>query len=400
MLRLGLNSFLNTSLLEHATMFFHSWLRVVTPATKRAKRLRDIYRPRIEPLETREVLSTVLEVGTASKFAFHTIQSAVDAARPGDTVRVHSGTYLESVVVSKPRLTIVGAARDHVVIQNPDEERIGVLVTADPTVAPSETAIPTATLDGFTLANVTVTGFAFDGVLLFGVKHFVLSRVTATGNDEYGLFPIFSAQGVVADCTASGSNDTGIYVGQSHDIVVAHNQAFDNVNGIEIENSTRVVATNNNVHDNTVGILEDLLPGLSIESSSYNVIAGNRVLHNNRPNSASPEDIAGAEPSGVGIAIVGGDHTVVVGNRVSGNNTLGIVVLSLADLLPAFPIPYPPNVDPNPNNTLIVANVVTGNGLNPDPVLGFGADLGWSGKGQNNRWLGNTFGTSNVPLPK
>jgi len=367
-------------------------------ATKRSKHRRDIYRPRVEQLEVREVLST-FDVGVAAKYAFHTIQSAVDAAHPGDTVRVHTGTYLESVVVSKPHLAIVGAPGNHVVIQNPGVESIGIFITADPTAPPSETSVPTATLNGFTLSNVTVTGFQFDGVLLVGVKNFVLSNVTAINNDEYGLFPIFSARGTIVNCTASGSNDTGIYVGQSHDVVITHNEAFDSVNGIEIENSTRVVATNNNVHDNTVGILEDLLPGLPIQTSSYNVIAGNRVLHNNRPNSAAPEDIAAAEPSGVGIAIVGGDHTVVAGNRVSGNNTFGIVVLALVDLVNPLPLPFPAGVDPNPNFTLIVGNNVTGNGLSPDPILGFGADLGWSGKGQHNRWVGNVFSTSNIPLP-
>lgn len=381
-------------------MFFTLWTSKQSKAAKRADSPRRHFRPRLECLERREVLSTILDVGAAARFAYHTIQSAVDAAHSGDTVRIHSGTYQESVVVSTPHLTIVGAPRNHVVIQNANESGIGIFVTADPTVIPSETSTPTATLDGFTLKNVTVSGFDHDGVLLFGVKHFVLSSVTATNNDDYGLFPIFSSRGVIVACTASGSNDTGIYVGQSHDVVVANNQAFDNVNGIEIENSTRVSATSNSVHDNTLGILEDLLPGLPIETASQNVIAGNRVLHNNRANTAEPEDIAAAEPSGVGIAIVGGNHTVVVGNRVTGNKTLGIIVLALDDLVPVFPIPYPPGVDPNPDFTFVIANSVIGNGTNPDPLIGFGADLGWTGKGQNNRWFGNIYATSNVPLPR
>src|SRR5262249_52120080 len=156
----------------------------------------------------------------------------------------------ESVVVDTPRLTIEGAKGDLVIIQKPatgpdSAQQIGILVTADPSSAPSETDIPAATLDGFTLSNIAVTGFESDGVMLVGVKHFLLSHVTATNNAEYGLFPIFSADGVITHCTASGSSDTGIYVGQSHNIVVTKSTAFDNVNGIEIENSTNVVAANN-----------------------------------------------------------------------------------------------------------------------------------------------------------
>ena len=59
--------------------------------------------------------------------------------------------------------------------------------------------------------------------------------------------------------------------------------------GAFLEHSVNVIAAGNLVHDNTVGILEDLLPGLAIEVASNNVISGNRVLHNNRVNTASPE---------------------------------------------------------------------------------------------------------------
>jgi parallel beta-helix repeat protein len=345
-----------------------------------------------------------LEVGSTA--TYHTIQAAVDAANPGDTVEISTGTYQESVVVSTPRLTIEGAPGSNVVIQNPGTASPmgqksnspmakaaslpdGIVVTANPAVPLSETSPPTSILDGFKLSNVTVSGFQFDGVLLIGVKDFTISHVTATNNGEYGIFPIFSTLGGISDSIASGSNDTGIYVGQSSGVNVLNNTAFNNVNGIEIENSVGVVAAGNLVSGNTVGILEDLLPGLAIEVASNNEISSNLVVQNNRRNTASPDDLAGAEPSGVGIAIVGGDHTLVSGNYVTGNITFGIVVLALSDLVHPLPVPYPPHVDPNPNFTLIIDNIVTGNGI----------DLGWSGKGKHNRWDSNFFVTSNVQLP-
>src|SRR5688572_2805586 len=39
-----------------------------------------------------------------------TIQAAVDAANPGDTVRVPPGTYHENVLVTKDNITIEGSA--------------------------------------------------------------------------------------------------------------------------------------------------------------------------------------------------------------------------------------------------------------------------------------------------
>ena len=357
-------------------------------------------RPRVEILEAREVPSApplaghqVLEVRQGDPRArFQTIQSAVDAARPGDEVRIFGGTYREAVTVSTPGLTLDGAPGARVVIENPGGADDGITVEG----------ANGSSLAGFRLANVTVRGFMGDGVFLAGVDGFVLSHVQAQGNGEYGLFPVLSSRGLIEDSVASGSNDTGIYLGQSADVLVRDNVAFDNVNGIEIENSTNVRALRNVVFGNTVGILEDLLPGLDVESASGNVIAGNLVLANNRPNTAAAGDIASVEPPGVGIAVVGGDHTVVRGNVVSGNAFAGIAVLSGNDLLAQVPgtPAYPPGVDPNANNTLVADNAVLGNGFFSGPVpAGFPspADLIWTGSGTGNHWRDNLFGTSFPP---
>ena len=184
--------------------------------------------------------------------------------------------------------------------------------------------------------------------------------------------------------------------------MVRDSVANNNVNGIEIENSTNVRAEGNTVFNNTVGILEDLLPGfpLRYEVSANNVIAGNLVFGNNRPNTAPPDDIASVEPPGTGIALVGGDDTLVEGNTVLANAYAGIAVLSGNDLLAIAPPgtpPYPAGVDPNPEHTLVEGNVVLLNGFVSGPFPpGFPppADLIWTGSGQNNHWRGNVFGTS------
>jgi parallel beta-helix repeat protein len=229
---------------------------------------------------------------------YQTIQAAVNAAQPGDTVEIFSGTYAEAVSVGTPGLTLTAAPGADVVIQNPGGRSNGVTVEG-------QGGTPLA---GFTLADVTVRDFAHNGVFLRGVSGFTLSDVTARDNGDYGLFPVLSAEGLITGCTASGSNDTGIYVGQSSDVLVRDSVADNNVNGIEIENSTNIRAEGNTVFNNTVGILEDLLPGfpLRYEVSANNVIAGNLVFGNNRPNTAPPDDIASVEPPGTGIALVGG----------------------------------------------------------------------------------------------
>jgi parallel beta-helix repeat protein len=325
---------------------------------------------------------------------FQTIQAAVNAAQPGDEIEIFSGIYKEAITVSTPGLTLTGAPGADVMIQNPGGAKTGITVGG----------VNGVLLAGFTLKHVTVRGFRENGVFLAGVTGFVLADVTARANGLYGLFPVLSAGGLITHCTASGSNDTGIYVGQSENVVVRDCIAFNNVNGIEIENSVGVHAIFNTVFHNTVGILEDLLPGfpLAFEVSLDNTIAGNQVFANNRKNTAPKDDIASVEPPGTGIALVGGDHTRVINNMVSGNAFAGIAVLSGNDLLALAPPgtpPYPDGVDPNPDNTLVRKNTVTGNGFLPSVPPGFPqpADLVWTGTGTNNHWKDNVFGTSTPP---
>jgi parallel beta-helix repeat protein len=360
---------------------------------------------RLELLEGREVPSTtvhapmhrVLEVHQANPHAtYQTIQSAVNAANPGDEIRIFSGTYSEAVTVKTANLKIDAASGATVIIQNPGKADNGI-------------AVHSATggrLTGFTLAGVKIEGFQENGVYLIGVDHFEISHVVTANDAGYGIYPVLSSHGSIHDSRAYGSNDSGIYVGQSHDVTINNNVAYDNVNGIEIENSTRVSASNNTAFDNTVGILVDQLPGAivaigyysPVENSSYNVVQYNHVFANNRPNSAPSDDIASAEPSGAGIVIIGGDHTRVQGNSIFANGYVGIALLSGPDLLllapPGTPN-YSPGIDSLPESTLIQKNILSLNGfVNPPAGYPHPADLIWTYSGKNNHWRHNLYDTS------
>src|SRR5947209_6765521 len=83
------------------------------PAAPGRRRPLPGYRPRLEVLEERRLLSTLLVDDDKAQFTnapYTSIQAAVDAAHAGDTIRVAPGTYAESVTVNKT-LTIQGVHR-------------------------------------------------------------------------------------------------------------------------------------------------------------------------------------------------------------------------------------------------------------------------------------------------
>jgi hypothetical protein len=74
------------------------------------------FRPKLERLEDREV-PAVLQVNPANPLAFHTIQSAINAANQGDVIDVAHASYFEDVVINKG-VSLIGQP-DPVTHQNP-----------------------------------------------------------------------------------------------------------------------------------------------------------------------------------------------------------------------------------------------------------------------------------------
>jgi parallel beta-helix repeat protein len=196
------------------------------------------------------------------------------------------------------------------------------------------------------------------------------------------------------------ARDAAIYVGQSDDVLIKGNRVHDNLLGIEVENSRHCAVIENEVFGNTVGVLVDILPFLGRKTQETTLVAFNRIHDNNRTNTAEPSDLVAVFPPGIGILLAGADTTTISANTVSGNQLVGLGVISLClgfalqglgcDGL---------DIDPNSDHNRIARNIVEGNGTVsvPGPFEAFRGDLAWDGSGQGNCWKSNSFGTSVPP---
>ena len=312
------------------------------------------------------------------------IQSAVDRARPGDTIEIPYGVYHERVVVDKSDITLRGVpneAGDFPVLDGENRLPEGVIASGN----------------NFTVGNLRTINFTDNGVLVEGATGVHFHDIIAENVGTYGIYPVRSTDVLIERVTAIGVNDAGIYAGQSQNVVVRDSTAFGNVIGIELENTLGGEVYNNHLYDNSNGILIVLLPQLTSKISSGAVIRDNLVENNNHENFAPEGAVARIVPPGTGILLIGTDDNEVTGNTITGNKTAGVAVFSLTGT-GAFN-ENELDVGPLAEGNFVHGNTFSNNGFDPDPVvseLGIPAgDILWDTTGANNRF--NESGATSFP---
>jgi cytochrome c peroxidase len=301
------------------------------------------------------------------------IQEAVDKAGRNGVVRIYPGTYHENVLVIHHGVTIEGVIRNG---KRPVLDGRNLLPDAISGLG-----------NDFKVTNLEIRNYQGNGVVVHKARNVVFRNLVLHNTGLYGVYPIECDGVLVEDCKVSGARDAGIYVGQSRNIVVRRNEAFQNVTGIEIENSVNAIVEDNYVHNNTGGILVFLLPFNPSKVQDRCIVRRNRVINNNTPNFADPEAIVSNVLKGTGIMLLAADNTEVYENEIVGNGTFGIMTIGLRLL---FPAPTPLDVDPNPDGNRIYNNILRDNGKDPDERLKrFGippVDLLWDMTGKGNQW--------------
>lgn len=316
-----------------------------------------------------------------------TIQAAVDASAPGDTIVIPAGVYREAVRVTKSGLTIIGedgAVLDGAGLAAP----VGIRVRST----------DGGRLSGFSLSGLEIRGYTLSGVLLRGVDGFRLTEGRYVDNPLYGIFPIASTDGRIDHNEVSGARDSGIYIGQSTDILIDANVVHDNTVGIEVELASRITVRRNIATSNAIGAIVFAIPGLPVKATEDVLIEDNTLSGNRRQNPLTePDELLSAVPGGIGLLNIAGDRVRIIGNTVNGNASAGIGVISL----PPEYAELDPAVDPVPDGGVLSGNVTQGNGTNPDPRLTpFPAvDVIWDGSGTTCFEVSRSAKTWPAPLP-
>ena len=243
------------------------------------------------------------------------IQAAIDAAEPGDSIRIKAGRYYENVYVNKDFIELEGDGADKTILLPPE------VATPNPCVEGNEifgavcVGLGPEPVEGFELEDMTIEGFA-NGAFLVNTKGAEVNHMVFANNEAYGAFYNSSTGGDFHDNVAYGSHEAGLYIGDSAnaDVEVEDNEVYDNGFGLFLRDSANGRVEDNNAHDNCIGILV-LNTGEPNEATDWEV-EGNQVEHNNKACPASDE---GPPTSGAGIVLAGASGNVIKGNDVNDN---------------------------------------------------------------------------------
>ncbi|MFF9348783.1 nitrous oxide reductase family maturation protein NosD [Streptomyces sp. NPDC014734] len=294
------------------------------------------------------------------------IQKAVDAAAPGDTVVVQPGTYRETVLITKPGLTLRGHG-DRTVIRPPDKQAPGAAADGCAKAGSGICVLGRSgrTVDNVTVDSLTVSGFRKHGVWASWTDRLSVRRVTADHNGVWGIAQERSTRGSFTGNTARANGDAGIFVANSVDeeggatdtrgTELRENTLTDNRIGFTARRVRNLLVHDNTFTGNCSGVF--VVGDEGKPQAGAMTIRANRITANNkycakterlpaiqgagivltgtvdtqvRANTIT--DNVGATPMSGGVVLfksfVGAKNT---GNTVSGNVTLGNKPADLAD---------------------------------------------------------------------
>lgn len=224
--------------------------------------------------------------GTACKGAsFGTIQDAVDAASPDDTVRVCAGTYNESVTVDTADLTVraAGQARIQFTGWVVRINASGVTVTGFDLYADSigggvivhanDTLVQNNSIHAATVSGVYVPGPSTEDVLVRN------NMIDNAPTEEY------PPDGITINGTATVRGNTVVHANEGIDVLgtalVVNNTVSRSENGIDISHGHARIINNTARNNYNAGVLfSHSFVGKNPYPNASGVVVGNRLVNN------------------------------------------------------------------------------------------------------------------------
>jgi hypothetical protein len=267
---------------------------------------------------------------------YSTIQAAVDAARPGDLVRIAPGVYREEVVVPAAKRDVVlrGTDRNRVVLDGGNGRRHeGIVVHGD----------------GVAVENLTVRGYGSDAILFTPpadasgpLRGWRVSYVTMANNALHGVDALHAQGGTIEHVLASGHGGAGLRIGRCLpcDALVTDSVAERGMAGFEAVNAGgNIVVARSQFRDNRVGVLLVTAGDDATYHQQDAAVVGNVIANNDNRRAAGHGDAFG-----IGVLVRGGRRDGLARNRISGHLGAGVLLTSSDDKTPASEVSVQGNV--------------------------------------------------------
>jgi hypothetical protein len=346
------------------------------------------------------LVAPTISVGAATGSTVHvvkcgqSIQAAIDASNPGDTVAARPCVYKENLTITKNSITLRTTEGPGTVVLMPGPTPTPSVCIQSPAHVPGICVVGQFNPDGS--LGPPVTGTRIDGLIvehftdfgmfMFNANDTAVSNSEAMFNASYGISGFVLSGIKYANNVSHDNGEPGFYIGDSPNAnaMVIGNRSFRNgVGGSEgfgflFRDSSFGTVKGNSAWDNCVGFVFVDSPEDPAPLTDWHAI-NNFALHNN---GACPGVQNGPPPtSGIGFVFFGAQQSMLFENISRGNMPTGpsfasggILVVSSKAIGGSDPI-----------NDVVARNIATDN----KPV-----DILWDKSGTGNKFFLNQCNSS------
>lgn len=286
--------------------------------------------------------ATTLEV-CPSGCIYSTIQAAIDAASPGDTIQVNVGTYNENLIINK-YLTLLGpnaGINPNTQTRNPEAiisketvpggQNLGIVNIVNSTAS-------NVTFDGFEVRTESSPNASIRGIEINGADYVTVENTIVHHMGEALIYPNYANFLTVENCTLYDNNGIeAIKVSSElsgthtcNDVTIKNNNIYNTGRGIWVYYGSRWTIENNTIHD-----LGDF--GINVDNGGNHTVRNNiiyrvgyagikaektsTIIHNTIVEVSGP-DTSGYYGSGIAVkaAFTGG----IIKDNIIASNTKGI----------------------------------------------------------------------------